>query len=154
MYSPPPSMAALTSVFRAASATRGGGDTPPSPSQLTTPIAIAPGVDAQMDQAIQQLEALVGQAQGDPQQEAINNLNIQVWRIMASQLQLWSTAVDNHKDHLVRHYRYLHVASQKVKDLHDSSRDRFDKVVHDVREKFKELEWAQKSHACSRSSTS
>ena len=101
MYSPPPSMAALTSVFRAASTTRGGGETPPSPSQLTTPIAIAPGVDAQMDQAIQQLETLVGQARGDPQQEAINNLNIQVWRIMASQLQLWPTAVDNHKDHLV-----------------------------------------------------
>ena len=59
---------------------------------------------------------------------------------MTSQLQLWSTAVDNHKDHIVRHYHYLHVASKKVKDLHDSSKDRFDKVVHDVRNKFKEME--------------
>ena len=86
------------------------------------------------------MEAQVGQARGDPQQEAINNLNAQLWRVMASQLQLWSTAVDNHKDHIVRHYRYLNTASKKVKDLHDSSKDRFDKIVHDVRNKFKEME--------------
>ena len=126
-------MAVLTNVFRAASNTRGGAETPPSPSQLTTPVAIAPGVDAQMEQLIQQLEAQVGQTRGDPQQEAINNLNAQVWRVMASQLQLWSTAVDNHKDHIVRHYRYLHV-------LHANSKERFDKVVHDLRDKLKELE--------------
>ena len=132
MYSPPQSMATLTSVFRAASSTRGGAETPPSPSQLTTPVAIAPSVEVQMEQLVQQLEAQVGQMRGDPQQEAINNLNAQLWRVMASQLQLWSTAVDNHKDHIVRHYRYLHV-------LHANSKERFEKIVRDVRDKFKEL---------------
>ena len=86
-----------------------------------------------MEQLVQQLEAQVVQMRGDPQQEAINNLNAQLWRVMTSQLQLWSTAVDNHKDHIVRHYRYLHA-------LHANSKERFDKVVHDVGNKLKEIE--------------
>ena len=134
MYSPPQSMATLTNVFRAASSAQGGAETPPSPSQLMTPVAIAPSVENQMEQLVQAME------RGDPQQEALNSLNAQLWRVMASQLQLWSTAVDNHKDHIVRHYRYLNTASKKVKDLHDGSKDKFDKIIHDVQNKFKEME--------------
>ena len=64
-------MATLTSVFRAASsAQQGGAETPPSPSQLTTPAAIAPSVESQMEQLVHALEAQLGQARGDPQQEA------------------------------------------------------------------------------------
>ena len=59
---------------------------------------------------------------------------------MASQLQLWATAVDNHKDHIVRQYRYIHVASKKAKEFHDVSKDRFNKIVNDVRNKLKETE--------------
>ena len=133
-------MATLTNVFRAASSAQGGAETPPSPSQLMTPVAIAPSVENQMEQLVQAMEAQLGQARGDPQQEALNNLNAQLWRVMASQLQLWSTAVDNHKDHIVRHHRYLNTASKKVKDLHDGSKDKFDKIIHDVQNKFKEME--------------
>ena len=127
MYSPPQSMATLTNVFRAASSAQGGAETPPSPSQLMTPVAIAPNVENQMEQLVQAMEAQLGQARGDPQQEALNGLNAQLWRVMTSHLQLWSTAVDNHKDHIVRHYRYLNTASKKVKDLHDGSKDKFEK---------------------------
>ena len=126
-------MATLTNVFRAASSAQGGAETPPSPSQLMTPVAIAPNVENQMEQLVQAMEAQLGQARGDPQQEALNGLNAQLWRVMTSQLQLWSTAVDNHKDHIIRHYRYLHV-------LHANSKERFDKVVHDAENKFKEID--------------
>ena len=73
-------MATFTSVFRAASSAQGGAETLPSPSQLTTPVAIAPSVEVQMEQLVQAMEAQVGQARGDPQQEAIDNLNAHLWR--------------------------------------------------------------------------
>ena len=87
MYSPPQSMATLTSVLRAASsAQQGGAETPPSLSQLTTPVSIAPSFENQMEHLVQALEAQLGQAREDPQQEALNNLNAQLWRVMTSQL--------------------------------------------------------------------
>ena len=53
---------------------------------------------------------------------------------MADQLQLWATAVDNHKDHIVEHYRYLSAAPKKVKQLHHNSKDKFDQIVNKIME--------------------
>ena len=80
-----------------------------------------------MEQLVQLMETTPGQARGDLQQEAVNNANVRLWRIIADQLQLWATAVDNHKYHIVEHCRYLSVASKKIKQLH-------------VKEKVKEIE--------------
>ena len=134
LYSPP-STAGLTTIFSAANRVQADGtDTPPSPGSLRTAVAIAPVLDGQMEQLVHSLETGVGQARGDPQQEAINNANARLWRIMADQLQFWATAVDNHKYHIVEHYRYLSAASKKVKQLHDNSKDKFDQIVKKVKE--------------------
>ena len=69
-------------------------------------------VESHMEQLIQAMEAQIGHAQGDPQQIAMNDLNVQLWRAFMVQQDLWRTAVDNHKDHIVRQHHYIYQASK------------------------------------------